>query len=234
MFKNPLYYFPVEANRLYYAKKGSKEYKKLTAEIAAKTADLYVNDDELFNEYTSKIKRKLTAVFVFAFLGLAAASAMQITDMTGASDLIFALFFCVCMLSCILAIFLSVFVVSLRRKLIQHLLKDYTPVCEEFGEKILREVGILCLDTLGNRDNIEYILEEKEDGQELGELAECVCISCLKPTRNPYNMQFDKNESAICPYCGKKTMIGKAQCMSDAFLQKIHIYASEAEQAGMK
>lgn len=234
MFKNPLYYFPVEANRLYHAEKDSKEYKKLTAEIAAKTANLYVNDDELFNEYTSKIKRKLTAVFVFAIAGLVSAAAMQVMDMTGASDLIFVLFFCACMLSCILTIFLSVFVVSLRRKLVQHLLKDYAPVFEELGEKILREIGVLCLNTLGNREHIEYILGEEDEGTAIVELAECVCVLCLKTTRNLHNMQFDKNESAICPYCGKKAMIGKAQCMSDAFLQKIHIYASEAEQAGMK
>lgn len=229
MFRNPLYYFPVEANRLYHAEKGSKEYKRLTAEIAGRTDGMYVNDDEVFTEYTAKIKRRLNVLLAFASVGLISAAAMQITDKIDSdADLIFALFFSLCMLSCILTMFLSVFVVSLRRKLVQHLLKDYTPVCEELGEKVLKEIGSLCLDTLGNRDNIEYILGDKEDGQDFGELAECVCILCLKTTRNRHNMQFDRNESAICPYCGKKAIIGTAQCMSDAFLQKLHRYAEAA------
>lgn len=229
MFRNPLYYFPVEANRLYHAKKGSKEYKKLTAEIAARTDGMYANDDEVFTEYTSKIKRRINVILAFASVGLVSAAAMQITDKIDSdADLIFVLFFCLCMISCILTIFLSVFVVSLRRKLVQHLLKNYTPVCEELGEQTLREIGSLCLDTLGNRENIEYILGESTDGQELGELAECVCILCLKTTRNRHNMQFDKNESAICPYCGKKAVIVTAQCMSEAFLQKLHRYAEAA------
>lgn len=235
MFKNPLYYFPVEANRLYHAEKGSKEYKKLTAEIAAKTDGIYVNDDEVFTKYTAKIKHKLIAVFLFAAIGLASFTAMQITDMIDSdADMIFSLFFSIGMLSCLLTINMSVFSVSLRRKLVQHLFKNYIPLCEEFGEKILKEIGILCLDTLGNRDNIEYVLGEKEKGQDLGELAECVCVLCLRKARNLNNIRFDKNESAICPNCGKKAMICTAQCMSDEFLQKLHMYASEAEKVGLK
>lgn len=232
MFRNPLYYFPVEANRLYHAEKGSKEYKKLTAEIAAKTDGMYANDDEVFTEYTSKIKRRINALLAFASVGLISAAAMQITDKIDSdADLIFVLFFCLCMLSCILTIFLSVFVVSLRRKLVQHLLKNYAPVCEELGEQVLREIGILCLDTLGNRDNIEYILEEEENGRDFCGLAACVCILCLEVTEDSDITQFDDKGSAVCPHCGEKALIGRAQCMSDDLLQKLHRYAEAAARS---
>lgn len=230
MFRNPLYYFPVEANLLYHAEKGSKEYKKLAAEIVAKTDGMYVNDDEVFRGYTAKIKRRLIAVFVFAVVGFVSFSAMQITDKIDSdADLIFALFFCVGMLSCIITIFLSIFVVRLRRKLVQLLLKDYTPVCEEFGEQVLREIGILCLDTFSNRDNIEYILEEEENGRDFCGLAACICILCLEVTKDSDITQFDEKGSAVCPHCGEKALIGKAQCISDNFLKKLHRYASAAK-----
>ncbi len=227
MFRNPLYYFPVEANRLYHAEKGSKEYKKLTAEIVAKTNGMYVNDDEVFTEYTAKIKRRLIAVFVFAVVGFASFAAMQITDKIDSdADLIFALFFCVGMLSCIITIFLSIFVVRLRRKLVQHLLKDYTPACEEFGEEVLAAVGMSCLSAVGNEEAIDCGYFEDCDESDEGEFEDCFCVNCGASISRTLITDFDEHESAVCPKCGMSTVV-IVPMTSDEFRKKLCKYYRE-------
>lgn len=142
MFRNPLYYFPIEANQLYHSEIGSKEYKKALRKI---TSFFKKNSFALYDEEAYRMDMKMTRMVVIlnivAFLMLICVSVLSILkavksvpeialNIVGAAICLFgAIEIGMCFYCC-----------GLRKKVILRCTEVYKPVCEYLGDEILEGI----------------------------------------------------------------------------------------------
>lgn len=231
MICNPLYFFPVEANRLYHAKKETKEFRSALKQIQqnidiSEYCDLRAND-KTAGKLVRKQKTAMMLVFVFAFAGLGAAFILWLADkLAGESDIFIAALFIIVMVSFLIELSMCMYVLRLKRKLILHYLETYQPVCEDFDEETLSKAGLYGLRTVGNRVDIEDCCFDVEDDESEHEFTSCRCIFCMKCVKNSDITDFDESNSAICPYCRKTSLMYSMGEVSDNFINILNTYWS--------
>lgn len=226
MFRDPLYYIPVEANRLYDAKKGSREYKTALRELSKwlNMVEFLTFEDERAKRIAARIKRRLILVFVLAFTALGCAAGFAISEKFS-ENVAVVLFLLTIGLTAILG-FVTVRIVHLRRKLVLMMLESYKPVCREFSEEVLSAVGMSCLSAVGNAEAIGCGYFEDCDESEEGEFEDCFCVNCGASIVRTRITDFDEHESAVCPQCGMSTVV-IAPVTSDEFREKLCKYYRE-------
>lgn len=238
---NPFYYCPVEANQLYHSKKGTKEFRSARRKIPFfLIGKSYEECDLKTAKLTSRYNRMLSAVvFIFApivFVMLIIA-ALWVEGVSFISDIVGASAFVLGLTAAAVMLILTPVTISFKYRLIEHYLADYTPVCEVFDEMILRRIGLCRLRTISNKAEIEEGIVDKvevdggyvqsgedDENEEICVFTDCACISCKRIVRNSEINEFDSNNSAICPYCGKVSLMYDTGEISPDFLEKIHTY----------
>lgn len=220
MTANPLYYYPAEANRLYYAKRRTKEFRKAFREIPLSeiTGICFAQHDKKANRLSRSSDTLLIFEFIFAFAVMAAAVVFAVAES-------FAAFMTVMSLFAVIVI-QTLFILAIRKRLVLYYLSSYKPVCEEWDEEILRRIGRLGLRVFGNKTEIEeFCFYDKEEGDDF-EFTGCACISCMRIFGNGEVKEFDRNRSGMCPYCGKTSLVYNVEGISMELLEKLHIYWS--------
>lgn len=220
MTANPLYYYPVEANRLYYAKRRTKEFRKAFREIPLSeiTGICFAQHDKKANRLSRISDTLLILELILGF-------AMIVAGFVFAFSESFAAFMMAMALWAVIVI-QALFILAIRKKLILYYLSFYKPICEEWDEEILSRIGRLGLRAFGNKTDIENnCFYDKEEGDDC-EFTDCACISCMRIVGNDEVKDFYRNRSGICPYCGKISLVHNAEGISSDFLQQVHDYWS--------
>lgn len=216
MLKNLLYYCPLEANKLYYAQKNSKEFKRAINELKFITDFPVINDDKALS-IQKKIKGSIKLCLFLASFILIAAALFALSDKFGtSSDVLFVSLFLLVIIGCIVEIIVCIYSLRLRKKLINYFLESYQPVDKD--DETLRLFGDLCRQTLFS---IEVNCDSNGTGEaDLG----LVCLSCLSETDFSNVARFYKNDIPCCPYCSKASLIYKNATLSDDFLNELSHY----------
>lgn len=228
MFRNPLYYFPIEANILYYAEKGSKEYKWAVRTISFFiSAKAFAGKDEKADKINVRLNRLIVVGFILALIDFGLFAAMMFADKI--SDTVFALLFCGGMLFTGILIGLCLYVTGLRKKLILLFLESYKPVCEDLDSDTLGKIGVCLHGSLIDKDDIEIGSYERDADEGDVEFDSCTCVSCMQRTENKDITKYDKHGNAICPSCGNAALVITPEEPSE-FLDLLHRYYSEASK----
>lgn len=217
---NPLYYYPVESNRLYYSKKGTKEFRKAFKAMPSFeiTGLCWAQYDKKANRLSRISDILLILAFILAFAAIAAAVVFAVSESFAAFMAVMTFFAAI--------VLLTPFILAIRKRLILYYLSFYKPVCEEWDEETLQRIGRLGLRVPVKKVEIEEnCFYDKEEGDDF-EFTDCACISCMRMVRNGEIKEFDSNNSAICPYCGKVSLMYNTGEISPDFLEKLHVYWS--------
>lgn len=142
MFRNPFYYFPIEANQLYHAEIGSKEYKKALRKI---TSFFKKNAFALYDEEAYRIDMKMTKMAVLlnilAVLMLICGSVLPILkEVKSVPEIALHIVGAVICLFGAIVIGLCFYLCVLRKKVILRCAEIYEPVCEYLGDEILEGI----------------------------------------------------------------------------------------------
>lgn len=220
MTANPLYYYPAEANRLYYTKKGTKEFRKAFSAMPSFeiTGIWFAQHDKKANRLSRISDTLLIFELILAFAAIAAAVVFAVAESFAAFMTVMALFAVI--------VIQTLPILAIRKRLVLYYLSSYKPVCEEWDEEILRRIGRLGLSVFGNKTEIEECcFYDKEEGDDF-EFTGCACISCMRIFGNGEIKEFDSNRSGICPYCGKASLVPYVGGFSMELLEKLHTYWS--------
>lgn len=227
--KNPLYCYPAEADRLreYMAegnKRGVRGQIRLISDILPKP----LGDEKaerLYERQTGLTK----AICITAGAEIALSAAMELCDaFLSDDDGLFLACFGMAMLGVLVIAALLLKVLSVRRRLIEYYLADYTPVCTHFDERTRELCGKALLFSSDNEELIGGGLAEDDEEGEY-DFGYCFCISCGAKMRAAEVTEFSEG-TAVCPKCRMTELtFGGAP---DRTLQNFREYADEVRRCG--
>ena len=186
---NPLYQYPAEANLLKTGQRGDNDYrdawKKLT-DVTGKQA-LPAGDKQLQKLYFCKtallvISITLAALYVPVEILFQVLPSVQTGSMKNA-HMVFAVLIAVPALLC--------WIVReyVKDGILRHYLRDYEPICEQYGVETLRQIGTVI---------------RREHQTATGNY---VCLRCRRGCR--YDETQHSRGGMYCPVCGGDTLVGR-------------------------
>ena len=186
---NPLYQYPAEANLLKSGQRGDDDYRDAWKKLAEVTGKQTPPDGDkpLKRLYFSKtalliISIALAAVYVLVEILSQVLPPERAGSLKGA-HMVFALAIAVPALLC--------YVVReyVKDGILRHYLRDYTPICEQYGVETLRQIGTV-------------IRREHQNAT-----ANYVCLRCRRGCR--YDETRHSRDGMYCPICGGDTLVGR-------------------------
>lgn len=186
---NPLYQYPAEANLLKNGQRGSDDYRdawKKMAEVTGKQA---------LQSQDKKLKRLHICKTLLLGLSIVQASVYVLVEIlwqvlpaekTGSLKGAHVLFTALIAVPALLCLAAREYV---KDGILRHYLRDYEPVCEQYGVETLRKVG-------------EVIRGEHQTA-----MGNYVCLRCRRGCR--YDETRHGQDGMYCPVCGGDTLVGR-------------------------
>lgn len=227
--KNPLYCYPLEADKLLLLKndgdkKGVRRQIKELGDILPKPC----GDEKTARMY--RRKESLTkAIAPIAGAVMIGAAAMELSDAVfPADDALFMVCFSFTMLGVLSIAVILTFILSVRRKLVERYLADYTPVCTHFDEGTRKLCGRALLFSTENEELVgEGIVEDGEENEY--DFDNCFCVFCGTRLSAVDVTEFSDG-SAVCPEC--RTAGVTFGSVSDEMAKNVAEYAREVRIRG--
>lgn len=239
MIFNPLYYCPVEANRLKNGEKFNQlstaeqtelnraVFEKKLAEYDSTAKKLYDEHDKIYSVHVALILVILLIVGVLVYLLF--------------TDRFNALYLTVLVPIIAAAAVTSVISGKRKKKYIEYLLEDYQPVCTELDENDLREAGFLGRLTVRNmeyfdkngvpRRAIEGIdISYRRQKYEYYWFFSCVCAHCGERIEKEDILTNSSNDTAMCPVCRTPMIVPCYKEIPDETIEKLVCYWTTVEQ----
>ncbi|MBP0971825.1 MAG: hypothetical protein IKX57_07985 [Oscillospiraceae bacterium] len=186
---NPLYQYPAEANLLKNGKRGSEDYRdawKKLAEVTGKQA-LRSQDKKLQKLHICKtVLLVLSIVLAALYVMVEILSQVLPAANAGGMKNMHVLFAGVIGVPALLCCAVREYV---KDGILRHYLRDYEPVCEQYGVETLRKVG------------------EVIRGEHRTAMGNYVCLRCRRGCR--YDQTRHGQDGMFCPVCGGDTLVGR-------------------------
>ncbi|MDE5945855.1 MAG: hypothetical protein K2G63_00905 [Oscillospiraceae bacterium] len=218
---NILYYFPVQADILYKNINNikSREFKNAKKDISVPLTNAIISGYGIEDDNIKKchiIYRKLLkitlffAFVLFAFLIVIVLSDKSSGGLEESLEKILAWLIIPAFLEFPFLIVTSICLVKFKHKFLNYYLESYKPRCTQYPDDFRDRLAKTGFEMFNNYEKIKGF----EDADEIDNLEKnlntyyenCVCISCKRHIKCSKISQF-KDYSAICPECGKISII---------------------------
>lgn len=244
MRNNLLYYFPNEADILFNSENEPREnIKRAEKSLSVSLGQILVNGflceedglpKTLHKKYsgTLRIMFPLAAAFLVCMICIAVGAELPDNSLFGnAMSLIGVVLLIPSAVFWVILAVLMWMLYTYKKKLLACYLEAYTPRCTELSAEFRDELAKSGFDTGHNQSEIEQgqlvpdvMLEELRNSEKYVYLENCVCIACKSRMNCGEISEFD-NYTAVCPGCGRKSIIPDLDGdISDELLSSLHEY----------